>query len=340
MRRSRAALAMSDGLRGPDDPRSGGGLRRADQRSGRAERAASAPAAEAPRPAGAVQERRALRAAGRRADALRDRAAVLPGPGRAERPGARRAADPHAARSHGKALLPKLTRRRRRSTALPRDPLQTNYEYADNLSFNPANFTPFTSWVDADRRQREGRSRQASSTARPAATRPRCLADKAKTFVRTAFRGTPSDAQLARYADFFTASVTAVGLPSATADLVDVTLTSPGYVFRDEVLTDAAGLLLPAQHLQHITYTLADAPPEALGLSSATPNAYLADARARAEDDRPGARLARRRATSCCDSSWPGSRSRSPTSSPSPPARFPSSRRRSPPRWSTRPRRS
>src|SRR6187549_2725029 len=36
------------------------------------------------------------------------------------------------------------------STALasvPADPLQTNYEYADNLSFNPANFTPYTRWV-------------------------------------------------------------------------------------------------------------------------------------------------------------------------------------------------
>ena len=54
-------------------------------------------------------------------------------------------------------------------------------------------------------------------------------------------------------------------MPAATADLVDVTLTSPGYAFRDEVLTDASGLLLPAQHLQHITYTLADAPPEAVG---------------------------------------------------------------------------
>ena len=30
-----------------------------------------------------------------------------------------------------------------------------------------------------------------------------------------------------------------VGLPAATADLVDVVLTSPSYVFRDEVLTDA-----------------------------------------------------------------------------------------------------
>ena len=29
-------------------------------------------------------------------------------------------------------------------TAMPRDPLQTNYEYAENLSFNAANFTPYT----------------------------------------------------------------------------------------------------------------------------------------------------------------------------------------------------
>src|SRR4029079_19059717 len=33
-------------------------------------------------------------------------------------------------------------------TALPPDPLQTNYEYAANLSFTPANFTPYTKWVD------------------------------------------------------------------------------------------------------------------------------------------------------------------------------------------------
>ncbi len=47
-----------------------------------------------------------------------------------------------------KALLPTLTLASAR-TSLPSDPLQTNYEYADNLSFNPANFTPFASWVDA-----------------------------------------------------------------------------------------------------------------------------------------------------------------------------------------------
>ena len=82
----------------------------------------------------------------------------------------------------------------------------------------------------------------------------------------------------------------AVGLADATADLVDLTLTSPSYVFRDEVLTDAASLLLPAQRLQNMTYTLADAPPEALGLSSATPSAHLQTPRGAAADDRHGAR--------------------------------------------------
>src|SRR5262245_58478866 len=33
-------------------------------------------------------------------------------------------------------------------SALPPDPLQTNYEYAANLTFTPANFTPYTKWVD------------------------------------------------------------------------------------------------------------------------------------------------------------------------------------------------
>lgn len=172
-----------------------------------------------------------------------------------------------------KTLLPKQFSASAVAT-LPRDPLQTNYEYADNLSFNPANFSPFTGWVAG-----------IASAVKAAPTTvidcsasnnsAQCLTDQAKNFVSKAVRGTLSDAQLTRFSDFFTASVAAVGAPAATADLVDVVLTSPSYVFRDEVLTDAAGALLPAQQLQNISYTLADAPPEAVGLSSATPSAYL-----------------------------------------------------------------
>jgi hypothetical protein len=175
-----------------------------------------------------------------------------------------------------KALLPKLTVPSA-VTSMPSDPLQTSYEYADYLTFNPANFTPFANWVAAIATSAKAAPDKVIDCAASgnAAT---CLADKAKAFARTAFRGTLTDAQLTRFSDFFTASVTAVGLPSATADLVDVTLTSPRFAFRDEVLTDTSGMLQPAQHLQHITYTLADAPPEAIGLSSATAATYVSSA--------------------------------------------------------------
>lgn len=173
-----------------------------------------------------------------------------------------------------RALLPKEFSASATVT-LPRDPLQTNYEYADNLAFNAANFAPFSSWV-ADIAARVEASPSSVIACPASGASDACLAEQARKFVSTAFRGTASDATLSRFAELFTQSVRAVGLGAATRELVDVTLTSPRYVFRDEVSSDASGALLPAQKLQHITYTLADASPEALGLSSATPAAYVA----------------------------------------------------------------
>jgi hypothetical protein len=177
-----------------------------------------------------------------------------------------------------KALLPAYTGPTA-VTTLPPDPLQTNYEYAANLSFNDANFTPYSKWVDGI---------AASVRANPTSVidctasnnAPACLQAACRTFVARAFRGAATDTQLSRFADFFATSVAQVGLPDATADLVTLVMMSPGYVFRDEVQTDTGGSLLPAQRLQNVTYTLADAPPEALGLSSAAPAPALASAAA------------------------------------------------------------
>jgi hypothetical protein len=148
---------------------------------------------------------------------------------------------------------------------LPRDPLQTNYEYADNLGFSAANFTPLTQWVaalSAGVAQSPSRVIDCNERANSSA----CLEERARGFVARAFRGVVSDDHLERFAKFYSASVNQVGIAQATADLVDVTLTSPGYLFRDEVHTDDRGRLLPAQLLQNLSYTLADAPPEAVGL--------------------------------------------------------------------------
>jgi hypothetical protein len=151
--------------------------------------------------------------------------------------------------------------------SLPRDPLQTNYEYADNLGFSAANFTPLTQWVDA---LSEGVASAPASVVDCTAegNSSACLERGARAFVERALRGVVSETQLARYVSFYGSSVGAVGLEQATADLVNVVLTSPGYLFRDEVQTETSGRLRPAQLLQNLSYTLADAPPEAVGLTT------------------------------------------------------------------------
>jgi hypothetical protein len=157
---------------------------------------------------------------------------------------------------------------------MPRDPLQTNYEYAENLSFNAANFTPYTGWVE----QLSNRVRMAPTSviACAGASPDRvCLEQQAKKFVALAFRSTVDDAQVQRFSTFFLSSVAEVGLPDAVADLVTLTLTSSHYVFRDEVALNGAELS-PAQQLQNISYTLADAPPDALGFTSANAQSYFA----------------------------------------------------------------
>ena len=169
------------------------------------------------------------------------------------------------------------------SATMPRDPLQTNYEFSENLSWNGANLTPYAAWVEAI----AGRAKDDPALIGCASADPACLTRASDAFVTRAFRGIATPEQLARFSTFFTTSVAANGLTVATADLVDLTLTSPSYVFREEVATDAAGTLLPAQQLQHLTYALADVPPETLQLSAgatidaATVEAVLASPLAR-----------------------------------------------------------
>jgi Protein of unknown function (DUF1588)/Protein of unknown function (DUF1592) len=153
------------------------------------------------------------------------------------------------------------------SAALPRDPLQTNYEYADNLGFSAASFTPLTNFV---------RQLALSVKAQPASVldcseaegQAACVDQATRAFVSRAFRGVVSEATLTRYAAHTSATAAELGVAQAASDLVELTLASPGYVFREEVLTNEDGRLLPAQLLQNLSYTLTDAPPEALGLSA------------------------------------------------------------------------
>jgi Protein of unknown function (DUF1588)/Protein of unknown function (DUF1592)/Protein of unknown function (DUF1585) len=152
-------------------------------------------------------------------------------------------------------------------TTLPRDPLQTNYEYADNLSVSPATFTPLTTWAGG--LSKWVQSNPSSVLDCNSAEDTACLDRATRAFVTRAFRGVVSEAALARYVAHVTRTAAELGLSAAASELVELALTSPWFVFRDEVRTEATGRLQPAQLLQHLSYTLADAPPEALGLGAA-----------------------------------------------------------------------
>src|SRR4029079_614026 len=80
-------------------------------------------------------------------------------------------------------------------TALPPDPLQTNYEYAANLSFTPANFTLYTKWVEGITTSIRANAASVIDCAASSNGTP-CLQSAAKAFVGRAVRGTLSDAQL------------------------------------------------------------------------------------------------------------------------------------------------
>ena len=75
-------------------------------------------------------------------------------------------------------------------TALPPDPLQTNYEYAANLAFTPANFTPYTKWVEGITASVRANPASVIDCAASSNSTP-CLQTAAKKFVG---RAVPGDA--------------------------------------------------------------------------------------------------------------------------------------------------
>lgn len=159
--------------------------------------------------------------------------------------------------------------------AMPRDPLLTNYEYAEMLGLNQANLPPLTQWIKAIATE----AQKAPEKVIPCdakGTDARCLEAQARSFVIRAFRGFAANEAVDPIAKFYLGAVPLVGFAEATAGLVEVVLNSPYFLFRKELDTDASGLLAPAQRLETLAYMLADAPPEKVGLSSVKAEAHVA----------------------------------------------------------------
>ena len=157
---------------------------------------------------------------------------------------------------------------------MAKDPLQTNYEFAELLSFNAANFGALSSWIgDIAARVRENPSGVINCAS--ANNAPECLKPAARAFIVKAFRGDVSEEKINRMVGFYVAGVQSANFNQATAEFVELVLNSPDFLFRKEFDVDKYKRLVPAQLLQSVTYTAADAPPEKLQLNSQSAGQYL-----------------------------------------------------------------
>jgi Protein of unknown function (DUF1588)/Protein of unknown function (DUF1592)/Protein of unknown function (DUF1595)/Protein of unknown function (DUF1585) len=157
---------------------------------------------------------------------------------------------------------------------MAKDPLQTNYEYAEILSFNAANFGSLAKWIgDIASRVRT----KPGGVIDCAGEKPTddCLKSASRDFVIRAFRGDVTETRIERISAFYRSGVQSVGFAQATGDLVEVVLNSPDFLFRKEIDVSATGRLSPAQLLEAVTYTTTDQPPEALKLQSHKAADYL-----------------------------------------------------------------
>lgn len=148
---------------------------------------------------------------------------------------------------------------------MPRDPLQTNYEFAELLTLNGANLGALTGWIGGIGAQVRANPKLAIDCERKDQL---CLATRAEDLITRAFRDDVPLEKTERLITRFLARTSEAGLGEAAGELVEVVLHSPDFLFRKELATADDGHLAPQQLLQALTYTLADAPPERLGFDS------------------------------------------------------------------------
>ncbi len=100
---------------------------------------------------------------------------------------------------------------------MPRDPLQTNYEYADLLALNGANLVPLTEWIGGiTARVRADPSKLFPC---PGATPAQaCLDGAARVFIAKALRGDVAPERADRLVAYFLAGVKSAGLAAAASD--------------------------------------------------------------------------------------------------------------------------
>jgi hypothetical protein len=159
---------------------------------------------------------------------------------------------------------------------MAKDPLQTNYEYAENLGFSTANFAPYVAWVG----QVAELTRLTPHTIVDCAQNqtPVCRKTGAQAFAAKAFDGMRAPGKLTWFSDSYEQAFLDGGVGEASVLLTDLVLSSPHFAFRDEVRVEPGGALPSATRLSVLAEVLSDASPAQLGLSVDAPHAQAVEA--------------------------------------------------------------
>ena len=151
-------------------------------------------------------------------------------------------------------------------TVMARDPLQTNYEYAELLSFNSANLGPLSGWIK-DIAERVRAKPEGVIDCAGSGNSAECLQDKARKFILKATRGDLYGHKVKEMAKAYAEGVANQGLAQATGLLVERVLMSPHFLFRKEQVDGTRrARALPGQDLEALAYIIADVPPGQLKL--------------------------------------------------------------------------
>lgn len=163
-----------------------------------------------------------------------------------------------------KQLLPKV-KVSSVATYVPKDPLQTNYEFAESLSLGPSNLKSLATWYGGMLAEIRSNPQSVIVCSSPNYTEA-CLSQNAQVLIQKFFRGDQRNNLSQKIIQFYLKSVASVGFGAATADLVEVLLNSPQFLYRAETEVDSNGRLKDSQLLSSLSFTLSDSSPQALGL--------------------------------------------------------------------------
>ena len=153
------------------------------------------------------------------------------------------------------------------SKTLPKDPTKNNFELAENLFVNSANFPVFTDWIGklAERVRKDPTAFINCKSENDSAT---CRTTQAEKFVVRAFRDDVDKATLKKFMNFFTNQISKFGFEHAAGDLVEVVLNSPKFMFRQELATTSDGKLSKPELISQASFVLADSIPSAVDVNS------------------------------------------------------------------------